>query len=744
MNALPNHLKHTSLTTAIGLSTLLLFSPATQAAGLLKPSAAGYSELTIKEHHVDVVIEDMYATTTIEQTFHNPNSQELEAIYSFPVPEKAAVGEFSYWIDGQPVTGEVVEKERARNIYEQEKQQGRQTALAEKDGHKTFDISVFPVQPNQDVKIRLVYLQNTQTDTGIGRYVYPLEDGGVDEQKLSFWDRNEKVEEQFSFDIKLRTSYPVDGLRMPKHPGASLQQLNSHEWQASLINSNALTNPVSVKNQQPINLEETDNASINGRKHPDNTELTKAGVSAANPISITSEEMEKNTTVTTLNQDIVLYWRHQENLPASVDMIAYKEASDSKGTYKLTLTPGADLPLITQGRDWVFILDISGSMQGKFSTLVDGVREGLGNLSPQDRFKIVLFNDRANNFTQGYLPADEATVNTIIQKLDQVQPGNGTNLYAGLRNGIDQLDSDRSTAIILVTDGVANVGTTEKSKFLTLLENRDARLFTFIMGNSANRPLLEEMTEVSNGFAMSISNADDISGQLMIARGKMSHTAMRDIQVEIDGVRSKDLVKPALSNTLYHGQQLTLLGHYYKPGEAVIRLTGTVDGEKKVYTTRFTLPEASTTYPELERLWAYAAIEELQSEIDYLGQDKDSEQAIIDTAIEYGLVTDYTSMIIVREEIFKSLTINRDNQARVNKEQQARSLRANQPIQAQQHRVDTQQPMFVDKSARTPNQNPQRASVQPSRSGSGGGAVSPWLVILIAASIALVQLRRFK
>jgi Ca-activated chloride channel family protein len=243
---------------------------------------------------------------------------------------------------------------------------------------------------------------------------------------------------------------------------------------------------------------------------------------------------------------------------------------------------------------------------------------------------------------------------------------------------------------------------------------------------------------------MSISNADDISGQLMIAKGKMSHTAMRDIQVEIDGVRSKDLVKPALSNTLYHGQQLTLLGHYYKPGEATIRLTGTIDGQKKSYTSQFSLPDVSTKHPELERLWAYSAIEELQAQLDYMGQDKDSEQAIIDTAIEYGLVTDYTSMIIVREEIFKSLTINRDNQARVNKEQQARKLRANQSIQAQQHRVDTQQPMFVDKSAGTPNQSQHRANVQPSRSGSGGGAVSPWLVILIAASIALVQLRRFK
>ncbi|MCP4595307.1 VIT and VWA domain-containing protein [Neptuniibacter sp.] len=721
MNHIFKKSKPAPFISALTLGAFLVITPVTNAAGLLKPNNANYSELKIKEHHVDVVIEDMYATTTVEQVFHNPNTSDLEAIYSFPVPEKAAVGEFSYWIDGNPVIGEVVEKKRARQIYEHEKQQGRETAIVEKDEYRTFDISVFPVKANQDVKIKLVYLQNTQTDTGIGRYVYPLEDGGVDEQKLSFWSRNEVVEEKFSFDVKLRTSYPVDGLRLPQHPNATLQQLNEHEWSASLIN-NAVATSIS------------------------DDDITSQQTNAGTPVATENlkETSLSSATVTTLDKDILLYWRHKPNLPASVDMLAHKEADSSKGTFKLTLTPGNDLPVINQGRDWVFVLDISGSMQGKYASLIEGVRQGLGKLNPNDRFRIVLFNNQARSLTNGYLPADQNTVATTIQKLDQVRPGGGTNLYGGLKTGIDQLDSDRSTAVVLVTDGVANVGNTQKSQFLDLLEKQDLRLFTFVMGNSANRPLLEEMTRVSNGFAMSISNSDDIVGQLMLAQGKMSHASMRDVKIEIDGVRSKELVKPRLANTLYHGQQLTVFGHYYKPGEAEVRLSGTVNGQKKIYKTRFTLPETATDNPELERLWAFAAIEELQAEIDYLGSDQDAEQAIVDTAVEYGLVTDYTSMIVLRDEVFKAMNIERNNHKRVEKEQKAREVRANQPITAQQNRVDKQQPMFVDQSAAKPNQSQQRATVSPSRSGSGGGAVSPWLVIMIAASIALIQLRRFK
>ena len=777
MNLLPTHFKRSRLITAIGLCGAIMAAPMTNAAGLLKPQHAGYSDLKIKEHHVDVIIEDMYATTIVEQVFHNPNPNDLEAIYSFPVPEQAAVGEFSYWIDGKPVTGEVVEKQRARQIYEQEKQQGRETALVEKDQYKTFDISVFPVKANQDVRIKLVYLQNTQTDTGIGRYVYPLEEGGVDIQKANFWSRNETVEEKFSFDVKLRTSYPIDGIRLPKHPDARSQQLNAHEWQVSLQNVAQITNPSPAATTQrsrqsqgsddviisaatdaeAIRLEQPQRESMEVSQNEGASSGTPPTLRIANQAETVpetaSETTAENSASSTrlppsgpaikLNQDILLYWRHTPNLPASVDMIAYKEPGQTKGTYKLTLTPGLDLPVITQGRDWVFVLDISGSMQGKFASLVEGVRQGLGKLNPNDRFSVVLFNDRARDVTQGFMPADSASIATVMQQLDQVQPNDGTNLYAGLKTGIKQLDADRSTAVVLVTDGVANVGNTQKSQFLKLLEHTDLRLFTFIMGNSANRPLLEEMTEVSNGFAMSISNADDIVGQLMLAAQKMSHAAMRDIKIEIEGVRSKEMVQPRLSNTLYHGQQLTVLGHYYQPGEATVRLTGKINGKEQRYETRFKLPEQATNHPELERLWAFTTIEGLRSEMDYLGSDKDTEQAIIDTAVEYGLVTDYTSMLVVRDEVFKALNIERNNLQRVTKEQQARNKRANTAVTSQQHRVDQQQPMFVDRSAAQP-QPQQRPTLTPSRSGSGGGAVSPWLVIFIAAAIAFLQLKRFK
>lgn len=671
------------------------------AAGLLKPVNSQLPDLQIREHHVDVVIEDGYATTTVEQVFHNPNSQSLEAIYSFPVPDKAAVGEFIYWINGQPVIGEVVEKQKARDVYEQQKQTGQHAALVEKDAYKTFDISVSPIAPQTDVRTRLVYLQPAHVDTGIGRYAYPLEDGGVDEAKLSFWERNEQVQEKFSFDLTFRSSYPIDALRLPNHPNAQIQQISEQEWQLSLANQ-----------------------AVSAGFEEDTVEGF---------VTLQEEEAYNNapiTPVATLNQDILVYWRHVEGLPASLDMIAYRATSEeesknsSKGTFMLTLTPGDDLAALTAGRDWVFILDISGSMQGKYATLVEGVRQGLAKLSPQDRFRVVMFNNSASDFSGGFQAVTPASIKAVLDRLDSFQPQGGTNLYAGLKMGLNALDSDRSSAIILVTDGVANVGTTEKKAFLKLLEQRDVRLFTFIMGNSANKPLLQSMTQVSNGFAQSISNADDIVGQLMLATSKMTHQSLRDVELKIKGVRVTD-VTPTKINTLYRGQQLIVFGHYWQGGEVEFQLSGKVAGESRLYKTRFTLPESNTRNPELERLWAFAEIEHLQANMDYFGADSDTEQAIADVAAEYGLVTDYTSMIVVEDAVFQQLGIDRNNQSRVLNEQVAREKRQQQPVQ--NNRVDQSQPIS--------NQ---------SRPGIGGGAVGPWAMAIVAMLLLAAYRRQRK
>jgi len=662
----------------------LLISVPARAAGLLTPADGSIPPLDLKEHHVQVVIEDGYAITTVEQVFRNPHTTDLEAVYSFPVPERGAVAEFTMWIDGKPVVGEVVEKEKAREIYQQEKAAGRDAGVTEKDAHRTFDIRVAPVRAGQDQRIRLVYLQPAHVDTGIGRYVYPLEEGGVDERKLAFWTANETVSERFSFELRLRSAYPVDAVRVASHSQATTQQVGPGEWTVRIDGSGG-TQP--AQSSTPVEASGQPAIGIPG-----------------------------GTAAFTLDKDVVVYWRHQPGLPGSVDLIAHKADAGKRGTFMLVVTPGDDLKPIAEGADWVFVLDVSGSMTGKYATLAEGVKQALGKMRTNDRFRIVLFNNGSRELTNGFVVATPESVQHWSDQVAAVSPGGGTNLYAGVELGLRTVEADRTTAIVLVTDGEANVGETRQRQFLDLLKKKDVRLFTFVMGNSANRPLLEAMTRASGGFAISVSNSDDIVGQILTATSKVTHEALHGAKLSISGVKVTD-VTPADLGSVYRGQQLIVFGHYFGDGPADVRLTGKVSGQPVEYRTRFDLPASATSNPEVERLWAYARIEDLMDELRDFGEKADLKQAVTDLGVEFGLVTDYTSMIVVREERFQELGIERKNRDRRANEAAAQAQRAQAPVQSR--RVDTQQPMY--------------GSPRPSHSGggAGGGAVGPWMLLLI-------------
>lgn len=646
-----------------------------QAAGLLTPNDGTSAPLQIKDHIVNIVIQDGYTITTIEQSFYNPHSKDLEAIYSFPVPNNGTVSEFTMWIDGTPITGEVLEKQKARDVYNDQKSKGNDTGIVEKNTYKTFDISVFPVRQQKETKVRLVYIQPTHIDHAVGKYVYQLEEGGVDLEQLAFWMRNEEVTEKFSFDLYLRSSVHIDEIRLPNYPNATITN-NGNNWHLHIDNHTATTS---------------------------NTEETLSQITSFS-----------------LNKDIVVYFKQAENLPGSVELITYKPDKNGNGTFMMTITPGDDLKPITQGRDWVFILDISGSMNGKYATLANGVEEALQKLPANDRFKIVLFNNNATELTSGYTLASKKNIKHYTNSVRQVSPSNGTNLFEGINLGLKSINSDRPTGIILVTDGVANVGETQHSKLVKLTQKSDVRFFTFIMGNSANKPLLEHIAEVSGGFAMTVSNTSDIIGNIMLATSKLNHQAMHNPSVKIKGVQVSGLT-PEKPRSLYRGEQLIVFGHYRKGGKANITFTSMISGEEKEYKTSFDFPETSDRHPELEQLWAYATIENLSKEMKYFGEDPDIKQAITDLAVEHGLVTDYTSMVIVKEEVFKQLGITQRNKKRVDDKQAASKKRSLKSVNS---RVDTKAPMF----------NSNQAYV--SQGSSGAGSFDPISILIAIMAMA--------
>jgi len=661
------------------------------ASGLLTAKGSN-TDLQIQDHNVSVSIEDGYAITSVENTFYNPSSNNLEGVYEFPVPKNGTVVEFTVWINDVPVIGEVVEKKRAKQLYEQEKAAGRDAGLTEKVSFHRFESRVSPVLPQQTTRTRLVYMQAADIEGGVGRYVYPLEEGGTDQEKLDFWQTDSKVQNQFSFDLNLRSGFPVDAVRAPAHPHAVVAKDDQHNWKVSIDKTG--------RNNVPVVSGETTN---NDQR--------------ATVFSDLDNQDESLSSGNSLNQDLVVYWRLEPNLPGAIELVTHKEPGARRGTFMLSVTPGVDLKPITEGRDWIFVLDRSGSMQGKYHTLMDATEQALSKLQSNDRFRIMLFSNSVEEVTKGWTNADHISIKAVGNALNRSQPDGGTDLYKGINTAIKKLDDDRTSSIVLITDGVANLGKTEKSDFIDLMNDHDVRLFTAIMGNGANRPLLNSMTKVSQGFATSISNSDDIMGVMVSAIEKVKYQALHDVDLKIRGLKTTDIV-PAQPTTLYRGQQMVLFGHYFGDEVAEVVLSAKISGEKKEYRSEFLFPSESTDNPEVERLWAYAQVQELKNKANYLGTSASAyRSAIVETAVEYGLVTDFTSMLVMTDEQFEANGIDRANRDRRNTEEAAKARRNNTAVTT--NRVDQNNPAF--------------SGNQPSYSGGGGGsgAINPLALLML-------------
>jgi len=648
-----------SLLVAAGACAL---AASVHAAGTLTPVGSPHAPIQIRDHDVAIVINNGFARTEVQQVFFNPNAQDLEAVYAFPIPKSASLSEVTIWAGERELHGEVLPKAEAQQVYEEERSAGHDAGLASQQGYQNFEFRVHPVRAQSETRMRIVYYQPLAIDTGVGRYVYPLQDGGTDEAGASFWTSHSQVDGRLSVSLELKSAEPVADVRIPGfETAAAVEKVDAGHYRVRLDRTGA-----------------------------------------------------------SLDNDFVFYYRLADNQPGSIEVIPYRPDATKPGTFMMIVTPGVDLQPLTQGADYVYVLDVSGSMQGKLSTLVRGVARALGEMKAGDRFRIVTFNNSAREVVP-WTTASPDAVQRAITTVQGLTPDGGTNLYDGIATGLHGLDADRATSLVLVTDGVTNTGVVDPRAFAKLLRRQDLRFFGFLLGNNANWPLMQVAAEASGGFYAGVSNADDILGQILLAKSKVTYEAMHDAQLRITGVRVTETTGD-YPGKLYRGQQLVVFGRYETAGRARVELKARITGEDKVYATDFTFPETATEHPEIERLWAMSLIEQVQTARD-MGEivPDEADNVVRDLGVTYSIVNEQTSMVVLTDERFAQRGIERRNQQRVATERQAQAVRAQQP--APNHRVDTQQPAFSQPAPRLGG------------GGGGGGALDPLTILLISLGV---------
>ena len=298
------------------------------AAGLLVADGGFGGALEIKDQDVHVTINNGVAVTEVDQVFVNKEQRIVEALYTFPVPKEASVSNFSMWINGKEMIGEVVEKQRARQIYDSYKQTKRDPGLLEQVDYKRFEMRIFPIPAGGEQRVRITYYQELDFDDDRASYVYPLATVAVAGVK-------ENTTGRFSLMLDAKSEVPIVEMKSPSHSDqfVVVQHADPKYWQASFENNGA-----------------------------------------------------------DLGHDLVIDYG-VERAHTGIDLITSKTSGED-GYFQLTMTAGKELETQLGGSDYVFVVDVSGSMMydGKLSLSRDAVGAFVQSLSDRDRFELIAFN----------------------------------------------------------------------------------------------------------------------------------------------------------------------------------------------------------------------------------------------------------------------------------------------------------------------------------------------------------------
>lgn len=191
---------------------ILALAPMLWADGFIRldpPRVGGVRQvpLAVKYHKVDVKIDNQAAVTEVDQVFVNTNDFQVEGTYMFPLPNNANISDFSMWIDGKEQKAELLDADRARQIYEDYVRRAIDPALLEYVGMRMFRMSIFPIPPRQERRIRLSYSEVIPQTSGICAYRYPLNTEKFSSMPL----------EQVSICATIKSKNPIKLVYSPTH-----------------------------------------------------------------------------------------------------------------------------------------------------------------------------------------------------------------------------------------------------------------------------------------------------------------------------------------------------------------------------------------------------------------------------------------------------------------------------------------------------------------------------------------------
>jgi Ca-activated chloride channel family protein len=555
--------------------------------------------LPLKDTRVEIAVSGVIADVRVVQTYQNEGSRAVNATYVFPASTRAAVYGMRMRIGDDVIVAKIKEREQAKQEFETAKKEGKSASLLEQARPNVFTMSLANLMPNEMVEIELRYTELLIPTDGVYEVVYPTvvgprymsgkEDGkGNEFVETPYLHDGEKPTSTFNISTRIGAGVPIRDLDCASHQMIS-------EWQGETVARLSLDGSDRFQGNRDFILR-----------------YRLAGE------AITS--------------GLILYQGDDENFFLYMAQPPKRIAAD-------------DIP----PREYVFVVDVSGSMDGfPLDTSKKLLEDLIGGLRPSDFFNVVLFAGDSTALSETPLPANQENISRAIQLIEQQRGNGGTELLPAIQRAMHlQEEPGVSRNIVLVTDGYVSV---EEGVFRYIRENLgQANLFAFGIGDSVNRYLIEGVARAGLGEPFVVegqARAADVAAKF---REYIRMPVLTDIQIRADGFEIYD-VAPGSYPDLLAQRPVVVFGKWRGSPAGAIELTGKTG--RGYFVSRI---DVSTFRPDegnraLKYLWARTRIAELS---DYgFGQVKpDAVREITSLGLKYNLLTPYTSFIAVREKI---------------------------------------------------------------------------------------------
>ena len=554
------------------------------------------SALPLEQTTVSAQVTGLAASVLVRQRFGNPLTEPAELEYLFPLPEDAAITGFVLQVGERRIVGDLQEREAAKEAYEAARDEGKRAGMLEQRRPNLFAVRLANVLPGETLHAEVRYQQQLKFEDGGYEFIYPM---GLTPK----------------FDS-------------PQHPGEG-------EGTHAPIAHGEKIGPVA------INVVVDAGAAVGDAASPSHPLETSRLDERRFQVKLSGEHIP--------DRDFVLRYALTGVQPQGAGWVAQQE---NASYFMATLVPprmedeGASdsVPL---PREFVFVLDRSGSMSGEpIAQARNALRASLRAIGPQDTFRILLFDNELDWFQQEPSTMTQEQVDRADAYLDRVQGRGGTEIVRALEAALSlPADPARMRFIVFLTDGAVSAEARAVEQIRRQIGG--ARLFTFGIGSSVNRALLNRMAAIGRGRSEFLQLNEDIEGAIIRFQDSVSFPLITDLSLDWHGVKAYDLY-PARLPDLYYGQPLEIVGRIAagkgKKGMPELTLRGKRAG--KPVEVRLGLAESAGDDPTVARAWARARVDDLLDQMEMEPGRSDKIRAeIIGLAMEYNLVTTYTAFV---------------------------------------------------------------------------------------------------